>query len=69
MVTVFENDEKLKEVFKTALLELLEERGDQVRIILEEIIEDVAFSRAIAEGAASPKVSREDVFELLETAN
>ena len=68
MATVFENDE-LKDIFKAALIELLEERGDQVRAILEEIIEDAAFSRAITEGASSPKVSREEVFELLETAN
>ena len=68
MATVFENDE-LKDVFKAAIIELLEERGDQVRAILEEIVEDAAFSRAIAEGTASPKVSREEVFQLLETPN
>ena len=69
MATVIESDEKLKEVFKAAIVELLEERGDQVRSILEEIVEDVAFSHAIDEGSATPKVSREQVFDLLESVN
>lgn len=69
MATVIESDDKLKEVFKAAIVELLEERGDQVRSILEEIVEDIAFSRAIAEGSTTQKVSREQVFELLETVN
>lgn len=69
MATVIDSDEKLKEVLKTAIVELLEERGDQVRSILEEIVEDVALSHAIAEGSATPMVRREQVFELLEPVN
>lgn len=69
MATVFENDEQLKAVFKSAILEVLEERKDLIREILDEIIEDSLLARAIEEGIDSPKVSREEVFELLETAN
>ena len=36
---------------------------------LDEIVEDIAFSRAIAEGEQSPRVSRESVFERLENVN
>jgi hypothetical protein len=68
MATVFENDE-LKEVFKSAIVEVLQERRELVREILDEIIEDIAFSKAIAEGEETPRVSRESVFEVLESVN
>ncbi len=51
MATVIESDEKLKEIFKSA------------------IVEDIAFSKAIAEGEQTPRVSRESVFEALENVN
>jgi len=68
MATVFESDE-LKEVFKAAIVEVLQERQELVREILEEIIEDIAFSKAIAEGEQTPRVSRESVFEVLESVS
>ncbi len=69
MATVIESDKRLKEVFKSAIVEVLQERRDLVREILDEIIEDIAFSRAIAEGEQTPRVSRESVFEVLESVN
>jgi len=68
MATVFENNE-LKEVFKSAIVEVLQERQELVREILDEIIEDIAFSKAIAEGEQTPRVSRESVFEVLESVS
>ena len=69
MATGLENDEQLKAAFKSAIIEVLQERKDLIRDILDEIIEDTAFSRAIDQGIDSAKVSREEVFEVLETAN
>ncbi len=69
MATVLDDDDKLKEVFKSALVEVLQERRDIVRDLLAEIIEDVAFSRAIAEGENTPAVARDQVFEFLESTN
>lgn len=69
MATVIESDEKLKEVFKSAIVEVLQERQELVREILGDIIEDIAFSKAIAEGEESMRVGRESVFEVLETVN
>ena len=68
MATVFESDE-LKEVFKSAIVEVLQERQELVREILGDIIEDIAFSKAIAEGEQTLRVSRESVFEVLESVN
>ncbi len=69
MATVIESDEQLKEVFKSAIVEVLQERQELVREVLEEIIEDIAFSKAIAEGEQTSRVSRESIFEVLETVN
>ena len=69
MATVIESDEKLKEVFKSAIVEVLQERRELVRDILEEIIEDISFSKAIAEGEQTSRVIRESIFEVLETVN
>jgi hypothetical protein len=69
MATVLENSDELKEVFKAALVEVLQERQDLVRELLDEVIEDIAFSRAIEEGEATPTVSREQIFEQLESTN
>ncbi len=69
MATISESDEKLKEVFKSAIVEVLQERQELVRDILAEIIEDIAFSKAIAEGEETPRVSRNSVFEVLEIPN
>lgn len=50
IASVFEIDEALRAVFKSAIVEVVQERKDLVRDIFEEILEDVAFSKAIAEG-------------------
>lgn len=69
MATLIESDEKLKEIFKSAIIEVLQERQELVREVLGDIIEDIAFSKAIAEGEQTPRVSRESVFEVLERVN
>ena len=69
MATVIESDEKLKEIFKSAIIEVLQERQELVREILDEVFEDIAFSKAIAEGEQTSRVTRESVFEVLESVN
>lgn len=60
------SDDHLKEALKAALIEVLEERGDLIRDLVEEALEDIALSRAIAEGEATEMVSRKEVFGQLE---
>ena len=64
MTTIDEG--KLKDLIKTALLEVLETRRDFVQDILEDAMEDFAFSRAIEQGMTSETASRKEVFTLLE---
>ncbi len=69
MAAIIESDERLKQLLKSAIVEVLQERQELVREILEEVIEDIAFSKAIAEGEQTPRVSRESVFDVLESVN
>ncbi len=66
MDTVLENEDKIKELFKTAIIETLEERKDLFSDLFREITEDIALAKAIEEGENSAEVSRSDVFEVLE---
>ena len=59
-------EDRLKEVLKAAVVEVLEERGDLVREIVEEALEDLALAHAIEEGEGSEVVGRDHVFSLLE---
>jgi len=59
-------EDRLKEVLKAAVVEVLEERGDIVREIVEEALEDLALARAIHEGEGSEIVGRDQIFSLLE---
>lgn len=63
------DDSKLKEILKLAIVEVLEERKDLVREVVSEAIEDAALSKAIDEGENQPRVSREEIIQILESAN
>ncbi len=60
------DDKKLKALLKTAIIEVLEERKDLLRELLEEALEDVALARAIEEGERTKTVSRSQVFSTLQ---
>jgi hypothetical protein len=60
------DDGKLKALLKQALIELLEEKNELLYDAIAEVVEDIGLAKAIKEGEASPLVSREKVFEVLE---
>lgn len=60
------NQEQLKELIKTALVEVLEQRRDLLHDAIEEALEDIALVKAMEEGATTEPVTREEVFALLE---
>jgi hypothetical protein len=66
MAEVTSEDERLKAIFKTALLEVLEERKDLLRDVIEETLDDIALARAIEAGQRTEEVSRREVLSLLE---
>jgi len=59
---------EIKEIFKQALLEVLQERKDILYDALSEVIEDLALIKAIQEGESTESVPREKVFQTLEGA-
>jgi hypothetical protein len=61
-------EDRLKEIIKTAFVEVLEERGDLVRDLIEEALEDLALGHAIEEVEGTRLVDRDEVFALLERA-
>ncbi len=60
------DDGKLKALLKQALIELLEEKNELLYDAIAEVVEDIGLAKAIREAEASPLVSREKVFEVLE---
>jgi hypothetical protein len=60
------NPNQLKELLKSAIVELLRDNREEVSDFLTEIIEDIAMERAIAEGETTELVSRDSIFQLLE---
>ena len=60
------DEEKLKDLLKSALVEALEEHRDLVQDIVEEAMEDFALVRAIEQGLESQPTSRDEVFAILE---
>jgi hypothetical protein len=65
METVID-DGRIKELFKQALIEAIEEKKEVVHDILMEVMEDIALVRAIEEGESSGSVDREEIFNILD---
>ena len=66
METLTIETNKIKELFKEALIEAIEEKKDIVHDIFIEALEDIAMINAIREGEDSDSVSRNEVFNILE---
>ncbi len=56
----------MKQLFKEALTETLEERRDLLHEVLAEVLEDFALAEAIREGQRSELTTRDEVFAILE---
>ena len=55
---------RIKQCFKEALLEVLEERKDVLYELLAEVMEDVALVHAIQEGENTKPVSKQEVLTI-----
>ena len=56
------DDRKIKDLFKQAIVEAIEEKKEVVHDLLVEVMEDIAMVRAIQDGEDSGPVSRDDIF-------
>jgi len=57
---------KLKQVFKEAIIEMLEERKNLFHDIIVEAMEDIALTNAIREGESTESASKKEIFNILE---
>jgi Arc/MetJ family transcription regulator len=57
MAEITIDDLKLKQLLKTAIVELLQEQKEIVYELLREIVEDIALEKAIQEGENTEPVS------------
>jgi hypothetical protein len=60
------NPEQLKEILKSAIVELVRDNREEFFELLSEVVEDIAMERAIEEGNTTELVSRDTIFQLLE---
>ena len=63
---VLTDSAKLKELFKQAIIEAIEEKRDVVHDLLVEAMEDLALIHAIQQGEETGPLSRDEVFSILE---
>ena len=61
------DDAKIKNLFKQAIIEAIEEKKDVVHDMLVDAMEDIAMIRAIQDGENSELVSKDDIFKILES--
>jgi hypothetical protein len=66
MATETLDEEQLKNLLKSALVEVLEEQRDFVQDMMGEALEEVALAHAIEKGLRSKSISRSEVFAILE---
>jgi len=60
------DDKKIKDLFKQAIIEAIEEKKEAVHDLLVEVMEDIALVRAIQDGENSGPASRDEIFQILE---
>jgi len=60
---------KLKDLFKQAIIQAMDEKRDLVHDLLVEAMEDLAMMRAIQQGEDSAPASQEEVFHILERSS
>ena len=65
MAEITLDETKLKELLKTAILELLQEQKEEFSELLTEALEDIGMKNAIKEGEKTETVSREQIFQIL----
>ncbi len=60
------DESRLKNVLKTALIEVLEERRALFSELFTEALEDIALVNAIKEGETTKAASKEEIYRIIE---
>jgi len=62
------NETQLKELLRTVLLEMFQERRDLLLDLMTEVLEDMAMVKAIDAGKDSEAVDRNEIMGILESS-
>ena len=65
MINSIADKVELRVILKELLIELIQERDESISILFQEVIEELALTRAIDEGLATEIVSRDAIFSIL----
>ncbi len=68
-MSISQDEQKTKELFKQAMLELLEERKEIFYELFADVIEDTILVHAIREGETTEAVDRTEILRILEGAS
>ena len=60
------DESKIKQIFKEALIEALEEKKDVFHELIAEAIEDIGLINAIREGQSTETINKQEIFDILE---
>ena len=63
------SETQLKDLMKTAILEIFQERRDLFQDLIAEALEDISMIKAIDEGKDSKPISRDTIFAILNQPN
>lgn len=59
------DDERLKNVFKEAIIEIIDQKRDLIHDIVTDAIEDIALSKAIDEGDTTESISKDEIYDII----
>ena len=65
MENLIADSNKIKEVFKQAIIEAMEEKKDMVHDLIVEAMEDLGMIHAIQQGEDTETIERDEVFQIL----
>ena len=68
-MSITQDEQKTKQLFKQAMLELLEERKDIFYELFADVIEDTILVNAIRAGESTDSVDRSEIIHILEGAS
>jgi ribosomal protein L12E/L44/L45/RPP1/RPP2 len=66
MASIPVDEDRIKDLLKQAIVELLEEREDLLTDVFVEALEEVAMTNAIKEGEGTQSVSRSEISKVLD---
>ncbi len=66
MASIPVDEDRIKDLLKQAIVELLEEREDLLTDVFVEALEEVAMANAIKEGEGTQSVSRSEISKVLD---